>query len=257
MAFDHSFKLTKSILSDQDDLPFSSAFTLMAGDGLVLGIWFCHDESDKELERVLQKVGQRFKRLGVSQSVIYTDDCCTRRSLFRKCFPGVIVAQSQTKADIGFTEALSHCAIDQDQVGVVTSTDQVAEAIDSLVSQQVAGMATYGLDIEWTAPMLIPDHRKTTPLASGRMPGSVATLQLASSTGVYLFQISKIGWPSALMDFFKNPQLTYVGVGVQGDVTRLKKDGVPIPSSKPSTRDALSTVQVVYWSDPRQAAEHE
>ncbi|XP_043708149.1 Werner Syndrome-like exonuclease [Telopea speciosissima] len=70
-----------------------------------------------------------------------------------------------------------------------------------------------GLDIEWR------------PSFSRSVEHNVAVLQLCVEGNCLIFQLLYADQiPTSLINFLKNPSLTFVGVGIQGDVEKLLED---------------------------------
>ncbi|XP_043689396.1 Werner Syndrome-like exonuclease [Telopea speciosissima] len=70
-----------------------------------------------------------------------------------------------------------------------------------------------GLDVEWR------------PSFSRRVEYKVAILQLCVEHTCLEFQLLYVDHiPNSLIDFLKNPNLRFVGVGIEGDVERLLED---------------------------------
>ena len=71
-----------------------------------------------------------------------------------------------------------------------------------------------GFDIEWR-----PTYR------SGEKQPKAATIQLATPQAALIAQLSHMNsTPTSIVDTLGDDQLVKVGVGVKGDLTRLKKD---------------------------------
>jgi hypothetical protein len=59
------------------DRPFRSFATIMGGDGRILSYGFLtSDESMKELQPHLERLGHRIRQQGTSVVAVYVDKCC-------------------------------------------------------------------------------------------------------------------------------------------------------------------------------------
>ncbi|KAK7395162.1 hypothetical protein VNO78_15707 [Psophocarpus tetragonolobus] len=88
--------------------------------------------------------------------------------------------------------------------------------VDSWISTTIGdnhGGLTVGLDIEWR------------PNTQRNMQNPVATLQLCTGQRCLIFQIiHSPSIPPSLFSFLANPNITFLGVGIQEDVEKLLED---------------------------------
>ena len=229
LAFDHTFKTAK-LIRTTDDVTFSSIFTLMAGDSALLGLWMCQDESDNEIEKVLQATSQRFKELGQPPEVLYADDCCQRAGLLKKVFPDLVVGELVNE-DITKLELqgwLNFTAIDGVlrtlPVELMSTGDDINTAVAQLLQDCVdLDDRTLSLDMEWTPPFKISKSAAST-LPSGRTRGQVAMIQLCSPRHCYLLHVAAGGVTDRLKMLLQDATMTFTGLAVQGDLTRFHNE---------------------------------
>lgn len=77
LAWDAEYKICKlARVSCGRDRAFRAIYTLMSGDGAVVGQWFSMSDSSKDLKPNLEGVKRRFDSHGFELMLVYTDNCC-------------------------------------------------------------------------------------------------------------------------------------------------------------------------------------
>lgn len=89
---------------------------------------------------------------------------------------------------------------------VVNEPEQVAAALDYLNQQPLVGVDT-----------------ETRPSFTRGQHFPVALAQIATEERCYLFQLSRIGMPQELADFFANPHVRKIGLAFKDDLTALRR----------------------------------
>lgn len=109
---------------------------------------------------------------------------------------------------------IPNCLHDKNSIPVTVSRSP--SEIDKWISTYVSSTKSdfIGFDIEWR-----PTYR------SGEKQPKAATIQLATPQAALIAQLSHMNsTPTSIVDTLGDDQLVKVGVGVKGDLTRLKKD---------------------------------
>ncbi|KAK7339803.1 hypothetical protein VNO77_20488 [Canavalia gladiata] len=94
----------------------------------------------------------------------------------------------------------------------LTSTPSIVDSwISDTITRNVPPIV--GLDIEWR------------PNTEPNMNNPVATLQLCAGTGCLVFHIIHAPFiPQSLVAFLRDPSRTFVGVGIEADVLKLRQN---------------------------------
>ena len=162
------------------------------------------DEMSSEVTRGWVRWAQDWrKRYGDGPMCFWTDSCCFEEAFLLKVFPTLKPGRAYD------LEALSRLPAFAGAVPVLVETAAHCGAACAELSK----VAVLGFDLEWAVG------------ASLSLP--VSTVQLASESHSYVFQLNKLvspgrELPAALTDLLANAAVSKVGVACKGDATRLR-----------------------------------
>ena len=89
MRVDASYKICKLIKVRLSTKAAACCYTVMSGDGLVLGSYLLPEESKECLQRPIDAPRERFRLHGFDVLLVYTDMCCeVHLCLQRYCATG-------------------------------------------------------------------------------------------------------------------------------------------------------------------------
>lgn len=162
------------------------------------------DEMSSEVTRGWVRWAQDWpKRNGDGPVCFWTDSCCFEEAFLLKVFPTLKPGRAYD------LEALSRLPAFAGAFPVLVDSAALCAAACS----QLSKVAVLGFDLEWAVG------------ASLSMP--VSTVQLASESHSYVFQLNKLlspgrQLPAALSELLANGDVSKVGVACKGDATRLR-----------------------------------
>lgn len=253
MCGDATFKVASLIRVAAAGHPYTCMYTLVAGDGVVLGYYLLCNESRDEMMPVLKKMAGRFRSLGVTELTIYTDDCCKEINMWKEGFGefitireevGVSQDESLPVSGSGSSSAgktlssstrlpilpiFTYSSIMYQKIVLVKSVN-TAELICELflveaAKQTAAGEQLFvvGFDIEWTVPFYLTPTEKNM-----NMYNKPATLQLAArGIGCFVFHLSAmLLWkklPTKLKKILEATNITKVGKNISADAKYIKR----------------------------------
>lgn len=260
LAGDASKKVPKLIKVLGAGTPFHALYTLMNGFGQIVGLWMLETERNDELLPKFKAVQRRFDLHGWRNDPSYAwgDKCCEGdRALFEAGFPSLLgscIQQQQRKDVAAYKQsglpAPSKCKLQISNIAVISTYSEANDVASSIMLQE---SKVLGLDAEWVS-------------GAGATGSRVDVLQLAAQEPdrmlkVYIFQLSLMccdgdrAIPGALLQLLRSPEHTFVGVNIQGDLTRLGNHykcglGASNPSRRVEVRNFRDIARLANHVDP-------
>ena len=167
---------------------------------------------------LLRGIRRRMQLADKAIRYVYVDDCCQSR------------AHYESALGLASASVYSTNLYKQSTYELINDIRDVKGAVKKIIAELERGFPDAQ---ESNSPKFLGfDVENTTALANGRKPGRgtpengpVAILQLATPQQAYLFRVCNFGTalPDDLLALLKNPNVFKVGVGIDADVTNLKK----------------------------------
>ena len=229
LSGDHSFKLTKCILSNGAKA-FTAMYTLMNEFGQVCAWWFTTGSGMKELEDSLKKVKGRYKLHGFKGPVSFTTDrCCQERNFLNEVFE-----LSQDESNLNVTdEAEAHDNVsDSEVVDVVALPTRPKTACTVDIADLLVGEISSYLHDKPNELLVIAINAKW---RYGRLKADVVQICLMDGR-TYVFHLAIICGnrnhiPRSLKMLLENQAIKKVGNRVHNDVKALLAWGVKVNST--------------------------
>ena len=214
LSGDHSFKLTKYILS-KSSKPFTALYCIMNEHGQVVGWWLTTGTGMKELEDPLSKIQLRHELHGFAGvSHVTTDRCCQERQFWYSVFNLAreeIVIKNASDDDLRILRVIK-CPVSQPLV----TTREGAIFVVGVVSNYIMGISSdqriIFIDCEWTI-----GHAKADLLILALMDGRVFLFHLPQITRNGRSQL-----PNELKQLLCDPTVKKIGNRIHHEVRQMR-----------------------------------
>jgi hypothetical protein len=218
LSGDHSFKLTKCVLSGRKSKPFTAMYTLMNEFGQVVAWWFTTGTGMNELEAAFQKLKQRYQLFGFDGPFSFTTDrCCHERT-----FLGRTLGLDSTISDSDEESVNGEDTEDVEIYEAVTLPNAPKVATTSAVTSDFVGeICRYFIEHRMEMQVLSID----TEYHRGQYKAKCLQVTLPDDT-TYIFHLASIcrnsqELPRCLKMLLENEAIKKVGNRVHNDVKSL------------------------------------
>lgn len=215
LSGDHSFKLTKCVLSGGSK-PFTAIYLLMNEFGQIVAWWFTAGTSMAELERAISKIKTRYELYGYDGPLSATTDrCCQERSFWKRVFRIV-----DSQLDLQYLEAE-----DFHDIEVVNAPCAAEIASTTAMCRNFVGWISEELgELPIEQRVIIVDGE----WKIGHAKMDLLIICMPFSYKVFLFQLSKMcsndpaKFPRPLKHLLEDSTVKKIGNRICCDVSKLK-----------------------------------
>ncbi|KAI3629663.1 hypothetical protein MIR68_011098 [Amoeboaphelidium protococcarum] len=222
LSADHTIAAAK-LITQQPQKVFEAMYTVMNENKMIVGSYYTQSKSLKEIRPQLLRINQRYADRGLDGPSAFTiDNCCTDGPFLKTVFPKLATScDSQTPS-------LSMRLKFTGEVVLCNNVQILSKMLEAVSRSPYVGFAA-----EWT---------KSNTLSVS--PPKVQVVQICNLSVCLVIQLCHFsGFPSALVAFLNDSNITKVGNNIKGDCTRLLNQfGVSV-SNIHDLRDAFQSEQ--------------